>query len=116
MRALATELLRSGQCETFPELMTEVLRRAKLPKEKETGSAKSAASKAAAAAAVNGIGTPNAMNGVNGNGAIVLSKEWSGGPDGLPDVRLPEPTVEAGVEFLKGRIKEAVEPLDDDSD
>ncbi|OAL40352.1 hypothetical protein AYO20_00088 [Fonsecaea nubica] len=129
VRALALELLRNGSCDTFPELMSEVMRRAKMPKdgknqagEKESKDAKTngtstpttttitgpGAGGAAAAAALNG-------GGVNNN-AIALSKEWSGGPDGLPDVRIPEVTVELGVEFLKEKIKDVVEPINDDSD
>ncbi len=53
---------------------------------------------------------------MTGNNAIALSKEWSGGPDGLPDVRIPEVTVEIGVNFLKEKIKDVVEPVEDDSD
>lgn len=122
MRALALELLRNGTCDTFPELMAEVLRRAKIPKEKETKASAAAAAAAStkgttggkSTTAANGTSTPT--NVVNGNNAIALSKEWSGGPDGLPDVRIPETTVDLGVQFLKERIKEAVEPVDDDSD
>jgi len=107
VRALSLELLRNGMCDTFPELMTEVLRRAKIPKQPNNTSN--------GAATANGASTP-LTNGVNGTGAIALSKEWSGGPDGLPDVRIPEATVEAGVEFLKEKIKNVVEPVEDDSD
>lgn len=126
VRALALELLRNGTCDTFPELMAEVLRRAKIPKEKETKASAAVAAAAAAAASTKGTtggksttaanGTSTPTNVVNGNNAIALSKEWSGGPDGLPDVRIPETTVDLGVQFLKERIKEAVEPVDDDSD
>ncbi|EXJ94442.1 hypothetical protein A1O1_02838 [Capronia coronata CBS 617.96] len=125
VRALSLELLRNGTCDTFPELMSEVLRRAKIPKSQQQGdnnpgsgkggpNGTAAASKSKTGTA-NGTTTPVA-NGVHGNGAIALSKEWSGGPDGLPDVRIPEATVEIGVDFLKERIKDAVEPVDDDSD
>jgi len=108
VRALSLELLRNGTCDTFPELMSEVLRRAKIAKSQQSAGA---AGKTTGAA--NGTSTPTA----NGNnGAIALSKEWSGGPDGLPDVRIPESTVEVGVDFLKEKIKDAVEPVDDDSD
>jgi hypothetical protein len=128
VRALSAELLRNGSCDTFPELMTEVLRRARISKAQaaqgdkqietsssSTGKEKDKDKKSAA----NGTSTPTgaaAINGVNGNGAIPVSKEWSGGPDGLPDVRIPEVTVEAAVEFLKDRIKDVVQPIDDDSD
>lgn len=126
VRALSAELLRNGSCDTFPELMTEVLRRARISKSQAaadkqietsgTGKDKDKGDKKGA----NGISTPTgaaaAINGVNGSGAIPVSKEWSGGPDGLPDVRIPETTVEAAVEFLKDRIKDVVQPIDDDSD
>jgi hypothetical protein len=108
VRALSLELLRNGSCDTFPELMSEVLRRAKIPR----SSQQSETTTNKKNAATNGAAT----NGINANGAIVLSKEWSGGPDGLPDVRIPEATVEVGVEFLKEKIKDAVEPVEDDSD
>lgn len=106
--------------------MTEVLRRARIPKSQaqagdkqiETSSGKDK-DKDKKGAGANGTSTPTgaaAINGVNGNGAIPVSKEWSGGPDGLPDVRIPEAAVEAAVEFLKERIKDVVQPIDDDSD
>ncbi|KIY01675.1 uncharacterized protein Z520_01812 [Fonsecaea multimorphosa CBS 102226] len=123
VRALALELLRNGSCDTFPELMSEVMRRAKLPKdakEKESKDAKTNGTSTPATTTTTGPGAggPAALNGavVNSNNAIALSKEWSGGPDGLPDVRIPEVTVELGVEFLKEKIKDVVEPIDDDSD
>lgn len=114
VRALSLELLRNGTCDTFPELMSEVLRRAKIPKSQQTDSSARGGTNGSASGktTANGTNTPTA----NGNGAIALSKEWSGGPDGLPDVRIPEPTVEIGVSFLKEKIKDAVEPVDDDSD
>lgn len=117
VRALALELLRNGTCDTFPELITEVMRRAKLPREGTTGGgsksqADKESKKEANGANVNGGGA----GGVNGNNAIALSKEWSGGPDGLPDVHIPEVTVELGVEFLRERIKDVVEPVDEDTD
>jgi hypothetical protein len=85
--------------------MTEVLRRAKIPK--------ATAKPGTGAATTNGT---NGAGGMTGNNAIALSKEWSGGPDGLPDVRIPEVTVEIGVDFLKEKIKDVVEPVEDDSD
>lgn len=109
--------------------MTEVLRRARIPKSQagaggdkqiETSSSSTTGKdKDKDKKGANGINTPTgaaAMNGVNGSGAIPVSKEWSGGPDGLPDVRIPEMTVEVAVEFLKDRIKDVVQPIDDDSD
>jgi len=52
-----------------------------------------------------------------GNGSISVREGWFD-EDGLPDVRIPGVTVEAGVEFLKERIAEVVEVVegDDDSD
>ena len=116
MRALSLELLRNGTCDTFPELMAEVLRRAKIPKPTGAGTS---TSNGQAGAQTNGTSTPtNIQNGtgMNGGGAITVSKEWSGGPDGLPDVRIPEVTVESGVEFLKEKIKDVVEVVDEDDD
>ena len=126
VRALSLELLRNGSCDTFPELMSEVMRRARIPKAadsgpdpkdgKSNGPGSTAKKTGGASSTANGASTPTGTNGVNQN-AIALSKEWSGGPDGLPDVRIPEPTVEVGVDFLKERIRDAVEVgEDDDSD
>ncbi|KAL2444131.1 hypothetical protein ABEF95_015124 [Exophiala dermatitidis] len=119
VRALSLELLRNGSCDTFPELMSEVLRRARIPK--SSSAENNTNNKNTNANAKNGTttttnGTAGTTNGLNGNQAIALSKEWSGGPDGLPDVSIPEAAVEVGVDFLKERIKDAVEPVDDDSD
>jgi len=132
VRALSAELLRNGSCDTFPELMTEVLRRARIAKSQVQAQAGDKQIEPASGKdkdkdkdkdkkGANGTSTPTgaaaaAINGVNGNGAIAVSKEWSGGPDGLPDVRIPETAVEAAVEFLKERIKDVVQPIDDDSD
>lgn len=114
MRALALELLRNGTCDTFPELITEVMRRAKLPREGTTGGGSKNQADKESKKDANGANANG--SGVNGNNAIALSKEWSGGPDGLPDVHIPEVTVELGVEFLRERIKDVVEPIDEDSD
>ncbi|OQU99076.1 hypothetical protein CLAIMM_04765 [Cladophialophora immunda] len=103
------------------------MRRAKMPKdgknqtvEKESKDAKTngTSTPTTTGAGAGGAATAAALNGggVNSNNAIALSKEWSGGPDGLPDVRIPEITVELGVDFLKEKIKDVVEPIDDDSD
>lgn len=126
MRALSLELLRNGSCDTFPELMAEVTRRAKLSSKnsqletnKDKGGDKDKSEKGdkdKSSAKINGTSTPTGSGGASGNNAIAVSKEWSGGPDGLPDVRIPESTVQAGVEFLKERIKDVVVPVDDDSD
>lgn len=113
VRALSLELLRNGTCDTFPELMTEVMRRAKIPKSSTSANGQ-------AGTMTNGTSTPtasqNGPGGMNGAGAITVSKEWSGGPDGLPDVRIPEVTVDAGVDFLKEKIKDVVEVVDEDDD
>ncbi|KAJ9613205.1 hypothetical protein H2200_003146 [Cladophialophora chaetospira] len=101
VRALALELLRNGTCDTFPELMAEVTRRATLPpKEPEKPVSNKDKSKETNGAATSGAGA------VNGNNAIALSKEWSGGPDGLPDVRTPYVTAEKGVAFVRDLIEE----------
>jgi hypothetical protein len=111
VRALALELLRNGTCDTFPELMAEVLRRAKIPKDNTS----SAGDKSNKDKNKDAGGTPSAsQSGLNGNNAIALSKEWSGGPDGLPDVHIPEATVVLGVDFLKERIKDSIEPVSGD--
>jgi hypothetical protein len=117
VRALSLELLRNGTCDTFPELMTEVLRRAKIPKSAQNSQLETSKG-SSGGKSINGVSsTPkDSANGVPGNGAIAVSKEWSGGPDGLPDVRIPEVTVEAGVGFLKEKVKAVVQPVDDDSD
>ncbi|ETN41900.1 uncharacterized protein HMPREF1541_03839 [Cyphellophora europaea CBS 101466] len=118
VRALSLELLRNGSCDTFPELMEEVMRRAKIPRDNSSNGNGSASTNGTqtggAAAQANGTGTstPTASQGAAAGasqGAIVVSKEWSGGPDGLPDIRIPEATVEVGVDFLKDRIKDVVE-------
>ncbi|KAL6248142.1 hypothetical protein RBB50_004397 [Rhinocladiella similis] len=111
VRALSLELLRNGSCDTFPELLTEVLRRAKIPNQNTSASSNSSSKVNGSSTTTNG-----ATGGITGSNAIALSKEWSGGPDGLPDVHIPETTVEMGVEFLKGKIKDIVEPVEDDSD
>ncbi len=43
-----------------------------------------------------------------------MSKEWTSGPDGLPDVRVPESVVDVGVDFLKDKIKDVCYEVDDD--
>ena len=49
------------------------------------------------------------------NGGITLRPGWLG-EDGLPDVRIPSETVEAGVEFLKEKIKDVVEVVDSEDE
>jgi hypothetical protein len=107
VRALSLELLRNGSCDTFPELLEEVTRRAKIPREANSNTNGKAEGKAEGATAANGTSTPT--TGQGNQGAIVVSKEWSGGPDGLPDVRIPATTVDVGVTFLKEKIKDVVE-------
>ena len=81
------------------------------------------------ATGTNGTAPPNAgrtkesqqpqTNGVGGVGqqqqgqSITVREGWFG-PDGLPDVRVPVATVETGVEYLKGRLKECVEVVPDE--
>jgi hypothetical protein len=119
VRALSLELLRNGSCDTFPELLEEVMRRAKIPRDanSNTNGSSAPSSSAAAAGKAEGQAGASAANGTStpttapqgSQGAIVVSKEWSGGPDGLPDVRIPATTVEAGVTFLKEKIRDVVE-------
>jgi hypothetical protein len=93
VRALTLELIRSGEAVTFPALMDEVLRRAKVAGEAEK-------------TVTNGTHT-------NGGGAIVVGADWAG-PDGKPNVKIPAATVEVGVEFLKEKIRDAVVVVDVD--
>jgi len=124
VRALALELLRSGKCESFPELFEEVLHRAKVPRDAElkqeekeptsrTGG-KTIPGQPHKDRDVDGTSTPtSAQNAINGNGAIAIREGWFG-PDGLPDVKIPVATVETGVDFLKERVRDVVEVVDDD--
>ncbi|EXJ55504.1 hypothetical protein A1O7_08432 [Cladophialophora yegresii CBS 114405] len=129
VKALALELLRNGKCDTFPELMAEVMRRATTPKEESGSGSATSANSNDKTKEVNGTTTTNtgpsgtgdasttaAQSGGganNGNNAIALSKEWFGGPDGLPDVRVPLATVELAIEFLQEHIAEVIEPVQD---
>ncbi len=116
VRALALELLRNGTCDTFPELMAEVMRRVTLMKENEKPtSSKDKGKEANGAPATTTTGSATGA-GANGNNAIALSKEWSGGPDGLPDVRVPYVTVEKGVAFIQEAIQESCEIVEDDEE
>lgn len=92
------------------------MRRAKIPREATTNGAAAASQTTSANSQTqaNGTGTGTNTPTAGSQGAIVVSKEWSGGPDGLPDVRIPEQTVEVGVGFLKERIKDVVEVADGD--
>lgn len=49
------------------------------------------------------------MNGVTSAPAAATLPQGSYGADGLPDVRIPLKTVEAGVAFLKTRVRDVVE-------
>ncbi|RMZ87677.1 hypothetical protein DV736_g5094, partial [Chaetothyriales sp. CBS 134916] len=117
VKALAQELLRNGTCVTFPELITEVMKRAAIPKGANANNAQGSASGPSQS---NGSATPTSsqqqQNGMNGAGSIVVTKEWTGGPDGLPDVRLPNSVVEIGVDFLEEKIKDACYRVDDDGE
>lgn len=123
VRALSQELLRSGKCESFPELFEEVMRRVK--EDGHPGSSKSdepqskTGGKTIPGATNNhkdkdkdGTATPTNMN---GSGAIAVREGWFG-PDGLPDVRVPMAAVEAGCDFLKGKVKHVVEVVDEEEE
>lgn len=93
------------------------MRRAKIPKASQLNG--SGLTIPQGSANFNGASTPSAsqsqgQNGMNGAGAIAVSTEWIGGPDGLPDVRIPESAVEVGVDFLKDKMRDVVELVDDD--
>jgi hypothetical protein len=105
VRHLATELIRSGKTPTFPELFAEVKRRAQLvppPEEKKSASKKELAANKKDANAASQNGGPNGQN------SIVLSKEWTGGPDNLPDVSIPEKTKEEGIAFLRDAFENKI--------
>lgn len=55
----------------------------------------------------NGTGEKTLNGTAHTNEAIVVGADWAG-PDGKPNVRIPAATVEAGVEFLKEKIRNAV--------
>lgn len=87
------------------------MRRAKIPKSSQANGTTSQDQKAS----TNGTSTPTASQSQGQqNGAIAVSKEWTSGPDGLPDIRIPESAVEVGVEFLKEKMRDVVEIVDDD--
>ncbi|RMD40155.1 hypothetical protein DV735_g4981, partial [Chaetothyriales sp. CBS 134920] len=104
VKALALELLRNGSCATFPELMTEVMR----SQSNGTAASQTSSQQQSSQQQQNG--------GMNGAGSIVVAKEWTGGPDGLPDVRVPNGVVEVGVEFLEDKIKDVCYRVDDDGE
>lgn len=107
VRALALDLIRSGEAVTFPDLLDEILKRAKVgpaaPEKQTNGTGRD----------TNGAGEK--MNGSHTNGAIVVGADWVG-PDGKPNVRIPQQAVEVGVEFLKEKIKDAVDIVEVDED
>lgn len=126
VRALALELLRSGKCETFPEVFEEVLHRCKVPRDADIKSEEKEPTSKTGGKTIpghtskdrdlekDGTSTPTSMqNMMNGNGAIAVREGWFG-PDGLPDVKIPVATVEASVEFLKGRVRDVIEIVEDD--
>lgn len=126
VRALALELLRSGKCESFPEVFEEVLHRCKIPRDAEVGSGEKEVTSRTGGKTIpghthkdkdadkDGTSTPtSSQNLMNGSGAISVREGWFG-PDGLPDVKIPVATVEAGVEFLKERVRDVVEIVEDD--
>lgn len=100
VRALALELIRSGRAETFPEVFEEVLQRCRMP---SGGAEAKRGGKSVPGHEVNG----------NSNGAIAVRDGWFGA-DGLPDVRVPAATVEGAVDFLKEKVRECIEVVDDD--
>ena len=122
VRALALELLRNGTCTTFPELLTEVLGRAKTststaPRRSgvvTNGTAeKDKSSTEAPHTNGSGSGSATGSQGQSQNGSITVREGWFGA-DGLPDVRIPEVTVDTGVEYLKERIRECVKVVPDE--
>lgn len=108
MRALALDLIRSGEAVTIPDLLDEILRRAKV-------------GPAATEKQANGVGKDTngvvgeKTNGSQANGAIVVGADWAG-PDGKPNVRIPQHAVEVGVGFLREKIKDAVDVVEVDGD
>lgn len=126
VRALALELLRSGKCDSFPELFEEVLHRAKVPRDAELKSDDKEPTSRTGGKTIpgqpqkdkdkdaDGTSTPTStQHAMNGNGAIAVREGWFG-PDGLPDVKIPVATVEAGADFLKEKVRDVVEFVDDD--
>lgn len=122
IRALSQELLRSGKCESFPELFEEVMRRVKEDGHPTAGRSDEPQSKTggktipgATNAHKDKDGTATPTNNMNGNGAIAVREGWFG-PDGLPDVRVPMAAVDAGCEFLKGKVKHVVDVVDEEEE
>jgi hypothetical protein len=116
VRALALELLRSGTCTTFPELLTEVLRRAKIPPPAANGqppTSTEATGKKDAKETANSTSTKKGLALANGHApTTVILPQGSYGTDGWPDVRIPLKTVEEGVEFLKAKVRDVVEVVE----
>ena len=116
VRALTLELLRSGKYDTFPEVFEEVLHRCKVPRDAEIKSEEPTSKtggKTVPGHSHKDKDSDASMNANGNNGAIAVREGWFG-PDGLPDVKIPVATVEAGVEFLKEKVRDAVEFEDDD--
>lgn len=128
VRALALELLRSGKCESFPDLFEEVLHRAKVPRDAELKPEDKEPTSRTGGKTIpgqshkdkdkdkdaDGTSTPtNTQHAMNGSGAIAVREGWFG-PDGLPDVKIPVATVEAGADFLKEKVRDIVELVEDD--
>ncbi|KAK5094547.1 hypothetical protein LTR70_004068 [Exophiala xenobiotica] len=126
VRALALELLRSGKCDSFPDLFEEVLHRAKVPRDAELKSEDKEPTSRTGGKTIpgqsqsqkdkdpDGTSTPtSSQNPMNGNGAIAVRDGWFG-PDGLPDVKIPVAAVEAGADFLRGKVRHLVEIVEDD--
>lgn len=115
VRALAQELIRNGTCDTMPEMIKEVYRRVGVPPDAPYHTPASTAGSNGVAQA-NGA-TTNATapaTGMPGQGAIVVSKEWTGGEGGLPDVRLPLATLDEGMKYVREKIKDVVTFEDED--
>jgi hypothetical protein len=113
VRALAQELMRNGTCNTMPELMKEVYRRVGVSPDAPYHSQGSVTGSSNGVGQANGSSTPTASQAgataaVPGQGAIVVSKEWTGGEGGLPDVRLPHGPIDEGMAYVREKIKDVV--------
>ena len=108
-----------------------MLRRAKIPKPEprdETGAFpppqqenRNSANGARTGSTLKASSKTNANGGLpsaNGHVGTIVLPDGSRETDGWPDVRIPQKTVEDGVEFLKTRIKDLVEvvPSDEEGD
>lgn len=104
VHSLALELLRSGECVNFAEVLGEVSRRAS----SGLGPTASASNNNSnhAKEATNGLGGER-QNGINDG-------EGAGALEGAPDVRVPKEVVDKTVKFLKDEIEGVVEVMVDD--